>query len=276
MEESKNEKLTRIASKVLELLTTEFGEEPDNIDLSDVLAHTLVQHQGPSPKLMSLALNHTVARYVALRLASYFPTYQSIYATLVARGAIGAENAFDAGGDVYAYTLPDRHVPSEFGSPTVRLMVLTTQQMRFLIVFHNPWGDDVMHVRQFWDDAEAELAKPNNYVPYLEPYRNAKNLSVQDVLKLSAVAENYANDLPGAVHPDRLTLKSILAGSLAVGSASAGRALALGDAWDAGYVWSFDSGRPRFNMMDSDYHMADHVSMRLAMVAESLEISMPS
>jgi hypothetical protein len=267
-----HEKIIDIAGKVEMILHKALPGNELSTATSFVVAELLRLQDSPTFPLRNLTLEDLLDVYVGQALLDKLPAYLALHAQLEAEEALSFEKCRTFGRSEYSiYALPTKTYDTG-GGIIVKAMVLQTLEGNFLVVLNHRYTWTV-HFRQFWPLLDDAL-QSTDWLPKLEEHRNANNLTLLDVAKLSSAMSNFSDDYPGVIHPARPSLASFLAGKLIAGEQSEGHGLRYGDGRDCGYIASLrDAAEPRaYEMCHSSLPTLHVVGNLLAKAMKSIEL----
>lgn len=252
------EELSQLAAKLRQTLEAGLSAQWKLLERSYPLALMLLADKKDPADLRSHEFESLVDAYYGLAAEPWVAAYLQLHADLVARGFDAQDRSYEFGTDAYVWAAADRTLPEkdlgldykalfgpdyehEPGSRRARAIVLETQSRNFLVVLNENFGRWSLHLREFWADIRLEQAK-GRYLGTLDAYKERKDLSLQDVIALSSMAESFGDHLPGVHYPRRPHLSTFLEGSLMAGEDEAGIGLRYGDSRDRGYILSLCVG----------------------------------
>jgi hypothetical protein len=183
-------------------------------------------------------------QYFAELVKRALPKYESLYDSLVRRGATSADEEFDVGSDVYIYALHDDVQPKEKSRPGeyIKTLVLRTQRNQYVIVLrgNRPQKACEVHIREFWPDILAVLDGDDSF-PDTDDIVDAADrtdMTIKDLATFGHCLKHVSDDVEGNHSIERPSLRSFLSGSMIAGDKDAGPALRYGDGRDRGFILS--------------------------------------
>lgn len=267
-----HEKIIQAAEKVERLLRKALPGTELSTATALIGAELIHLQNSPTFPLRSLTLEDLLDVYVGQELHAKLPAYLALHAQLEDGGVLGFEKRLALGRSEYnIYALPTMTHKTSFGDAIVKAMVLHTLEGNFLVVLNYRFGWTV-HFRQFWPKLEDAL-ESSEWLPKLDEYRNATNLTLLDVARLSSAMSNFSDDYPGVIRPARPHLASFLEGKLIAGEEGEGPGLSYGDGRDVGYIASLrDAAEPRAcDMCHGSLHYLHVVGSLLEKAMKSLQ-----
>lgn len=267
-----HEKIVTTAAKVERTLLKALPGTELSTATALIVAELLHLQDSPTFPLRNLVLEDLLDVYVGQGLQAKLPAYLALHDKLEESGILSFEKRMALGRSEYnIYALPTMTHETSCGEAIVKAFVLHTLEGNFLVVLNYRFGWTV-HFRQFWPKLEDSL-ETSEWLPKLEEHRNATNLTLLDVAKLSSAMSSFSDDYPGTLRPARPHLASFLAGRLIAGERDEGVGLRFGDCRDSGYIASLrDAPEPRAcNMCHGSLHYLHVVGSQLEKAIKSLQ-----
>lgn len=183
-------------------------------------------------------------QYFAELVKRALPKYESLYDSLVRRGATSADEEFDVGSDVYIYALHGAEQPKEKprAGEYTKTLVLRTQRNQYVVVLRGNVLQKAceVHIREFWPDILAVLDGDDSF-PNTDDIVDAADrtdMTIKDLATFGHCLKHVSDDVEDNHSIERPSLRSFLSGSMIPGDRDAGPALRYGDGRDRGFVLS--------------------------------------